>query len=238
MAVNSRNPAWEAYFVGAGALSNLTSLDLHINNIASSIPASFKSLTNLTYLDLSDNKLTGAIPASLLNISTLRQAYFHNNNLSSLPPLSGATMHSMSALTKQLQISVVEGIVRSRKPSRLPNAWVTGKRRWPCEQCDRGDIREGQSNQWKASYTDCLWLEKSMAICLMCRNAFTAAMVWHQQQQHRGAIGWHPLQLLPKTASAANFQEQVLWWVSGINKVPGYEAASCSIFWNSLAQPR
>lgn len=78
--------------VNAGALPNLTSLQLNNNNIASSIPASFERLTNLTYLDLSDNRLSGAVPASLLSIGTLQRVYFHNNNLSSLPPLSGETV--------------------------------------------------------------------------------------------------------------------------------------------------
>jgi Leucine-rich repeat (LRR) protein len=94
------------------AMSNLSSLNLRINELSGEIPASLNSLTQLTallldnnqlsgvipdmsalnnldFLSLAGNQLTGPIPAWLNQLTQLRVLWLHGNQLSgSIPDLS------------------------------------------------------------------------------------------------------------------------------------------------------
>jgi len=65
-------------------LTNLTSLDLSVNELTS-LPPEITKLTNLTSLDLSFNKLT-SLPPEITNLSKLASLALSGNNLTSLPP--------------------------------------------------------------------------------------------------------------------------------------------------------
>ena len=58
-----------------GNLVNLTSLDLHNNQLTGEIPTELGKLPNLTYLNLRDSQLRGEIPPELGNLAALTELY-------------------------------------------------------------------------------------------------------------------------------------------------------------------
>ena len=64
-----------------GKLSNLTILDLDINDLTGPIPPELGKLSNLTILDLDINDLTGPIPPELGNLSNLGYLKLSGNSL-------------------------------------------------------------------------------------------------------------------------------------------------------------
>jgi Leucine-rich repeat (LRR) protein len=68
---------------GVGNLSNLTYLDLYLNQI-SEIPSEIGNLSNLTYLDLCDNQIS-EIPSEIGNLPNLQKLYLGDNQISEIP---------------------------------------------------------------------------------------------------------------------------------------------------------
>ena len=64
-----------------GKLSNLTTLDLGINDLTGPIPPELGNLTNLAWLYLAYNSLSGPIPPELGNLSGLTDLFLDHNNL-------------------------------------------------------------------------------------------------------------------------------------------------------------
>ena len=62
-------------------LMNLTTLALQENQLIGSIPSDIGNLTNLTALYLSDNLLTGEIPSEIGKLTNLMGLYLSNNQL-------------------------------------------------------------------------------------------------------------------------------------------------------------
>ncbi|PRP89114.1 putative leucine-rich repeat receptor-like protein kinase [Planoprotostelium fungivorum] len=60
---------------------NLTHLDLSLNQLSGTIPASLGQLIHLEYLDLNGNKLTGIIPDMFGMMNELTDLYLYNNAL-------------------------------------------------------------------------------------------------------------------------------------------------------------
>ncbi|KFK32108.1 hypothetical protein AALP_AA6G199700 [Arabis alpina] len=72
------------------SLSNLTFLDLSINNLSGPIPLQFGQLSKLNYLNMSRNNITGPIPATIGNLKDLRFLNLQQNSLTgSIPPELG-----------------------------------------------------------------------------------------------------------------------------------------------------
>ena len=63
------------------ALSNLTALDLNMNNLVGAIPAGIGNATKLRFLDLSSNNLTFSIPPEMGNLLELQVLSLYNNSL-------------------------------------------------------------------------------------------------------------------------------------------------------------
>ncbi|MED6174362.1 hypothetical protein PIB30_068325 [Stylosanthes scabra] len=77
--------------INLDALQNMTSLvhlDLHGNNLSSSIPSWFGNLKKLEYLDLSECRLHGPIPNAFRNATSIELLDLSYNNLDSLPSWS------------------------------------------------------------------------------------------------------------------------------------------------------
>jgi len=66
-----------------GNLTNLTTLELH-NNQLSSLPPEIGKLTNLTTLSLSENQLS-SLPSEIGKLTNLRELFLSSNRLNSLP---------------------------------------------------------------------------------------------------------------------------------------------------------
>lgn len=82
-----------------GNLSNLqVSLNLSLNQLRGTIPASLGSLTKLVSLDLSHNELSGEIPASLATMVSLLDWNFSYNFLTGPVPRIGSTLNSSSSM--------------------------------------------------------------------------------------------------------------------------------------------
>ena len=70
-----------------GCLTNLTGLDLGVNQLTGEIPLEIGNLTNLTWLSLSNNQITGSIPPEIGNLTNLLSLYLAFNQLSGdIPP--------------------------------------------------------------------------------------------------------------------------------------------------------
>ena len=73
-----------------GDLIGLESLDLHGNALTGPIPPDLGSPSDLTWLALSSNNLTGPIPPELGGLSRLQQLHLYGNNLEgTIPPELG-----------------------------------------------------------------------------------------------------------------------------------------------------
>jgi formylglycine-generating enzyme required for sulfatase activity len=75
---------WYGVLVEGGTV---TRLDLHLNNLAGSIPSELGNLSNLVRLDLYQNALTGAIPPELGSLSHLEYLFLYENQLSGYIPV-------------------------------------------------------------------------------------------------------------------------------------------------------
>ena len=62
-----------------GALTNLDTLFLAVNDLTGPIPPELGDLTNLGRLRLYDNKLTAPLPLSMTNLRRLDELYIENN---------------------------------------------------------------------------------------------------------------------------------------------------------------
>ncbi|VVB08599.1 unnamed protein product [Arabis nemorensis] len=72
------------------SLSNLTFLDLSINNLSGPFPPQFEQLSKLNYLDMSRNNITGPIPSTIGNLKDLRFLNLQQNSLTGfIPPELG-----------------------------------------------------------------------------------------------------------------------------------------------------
>ena len=77
-----------------GNLSNLTLLDLSLNELTGPIPPELGSLAPLEWLDLSNNYLTGRIPSELGNLADLELLGLADNELTGpIPPELGSLAH-------------------------------------------------------------------------------------------------------------------------------------------------
>ena len=73
-----------------GSLSNLTHLDLGLNELTGSIPPELGGLSELRLLNLGLNELTGSIPPELGGLSNLRYLHLRSNGLTGpIPPELG-----------------------------------------------------------------------------------------------------------------------------------------------------
>jgi hypothetical protein len=120
-----------------GDLSNLTELDLYMNQLTGPIPNSLGNLSNLRRLDLSSNNLTGPIPSELGNLSNLTELWLYWNALSGpIPPelgrlsnladlrlngnqLSGQIPPELGALSNLLRMSLLENQLSGAIPPEL-----------------------------------------------------------------------------------------------------------------------
>ena len=69
----------------------VTSIDLHGNNLAGTIPAATGALSSLASLNLSGNQLTSSIPEELGNLAALTDLDLHDNSLTGDVPASIGT---------------------------------------------------------------------------------------------------------------------------------------------------
>ena len=70
----------------AGALQNLTDLELSGNKLTGVLQPSWAGLPNLSLLDLSDNLLNGSVPSSLFSSASLNSAFLQGNALTGIMP--------------------------------------------------------------------------------------------------------------------------------------------------------
>lgn len=70
----------------AGALQNLTDLELSGNHLTGVLRSSWAGLPNLSLLDLSDNLLNGSVPSSLFSSASLNSAFLQGNALTGIVP--------------------------------------------------------------------------------------------------------------------------------------------------------
>jgi len=120
-----------------GALSDLTELDLRINQLSGLIPTSLGNLSNLSRMDLSSNDLTGPIPSEFGHLSSLTELVLTSNALSGpIPPelgdlqnlthlslnsnqLSGQIPPELGGLTRLVRLSLIDNQLSGSIPPEL-----------------------------------------------------------------------------------------------------------------------
>ncbi|KAF8044149.1 hypothetical protein BT93_A2206 [Corymbia citriodora subsp. variegata] len=80
------------------SLPNLSSLDLHDNELFGNIPPSIFTLCNLTFINLGYNQLSGRIPPEVGNSTMLNVLSFSNNLLSGPVPSTLGNLNNLSLL--------------------------------------------------------------------------------------------------------------------------------------------
>ncbi|XP_071733736.1 uncharacterized protein [Rutidosis leptorrhynchoides] len=96
-------------------LTQLTHLDLSRNNFTGPIPPSLTNLTQLTHLDLSQNKFTGAIPSSLTDLTQLTDLHLSQNKF------TGPFPSSLTNLTQLTDLDLSQNKFTGPIPSSLTN---------------------------------------------------------------------------------------------------------------------
>jgi len=122
-----------------GDLSNLTELDLYMNQLTGPIPSSLGRLSKLSRLDLSSNDLSGPIPSELGDLSNLTVLWLYWNELSGPIPqelgrlenlthlrldgnqLSGPIPPELGNLEKLLRLSLFDNLLSGPIPPELGN---------------------------------------------------------------------------------------------------------------------
>ena len=80
-------------------LKNITSLDLHENNIIGTIPAELGQLEDLTSLNLRNNQLNGTIPVELGQLEYLKYLYLNSNELNGSIPVELGELNNLETLS-------------------------------------------------------------------------------------------------------------------------------------------
>ncbi|MEG1649810.1 MAG: hypothetical protein RR277_07965 [Rikenellaceae bacterium] len=93
----------------------VTQLNLAVNNLVGTIPASISGLSFLEELALQDNKLSGDIPGSIGDLYSLRYLYLYNNKL------TGAIPATLSAIPFIDRIRLGGNLLSSDIPEELGN---------------------------------------------------------------------------------------------------------------------
>ena len=97
---------WDGIIVVNGRVKFI---NLSVNNLYGSIPASIENLANLNYLDLSINHLFGNIPKGIGNLINLQLLYLYSNELNGSIPSEIGNLKSLNRLylnTNQLSDSI------------------------------------------------------------------------------------------------------------------------------------
>ncbi|XP_071733734.1 uncharacterized protein [Rutidosis leptorrhynchoides] len=109
---------WLTGKIPAGLLANLTQLthlDLSLNNFMGSIPPSLTNLTQLRYLYLSRNNFTGPIPPSLTNLTQLTVIDLSQNKF------TGPIPTSLTNLTQLTDLDLSQNKFTGPIPSSITN---------------------------------------------------------------------------------------------------------------------
>jgi Leucine-rich repeat (LRR) protein len=115
------------------------SIQLSVNNLSGSLPASMGNLSEVQYLSFFSNLLTGSIPSQMGNLHKLQQVYFQTNQLSGNIPaelgnlvklkslylsgnkLSGSIPASLGNLTKLVELICAGNQLTGTIPAELSN---------------------------------------------------------------------------------------------------------------------
>jgi Leucine-rich repeat (LRR) protein len=98
-----------------GNLKNLKILELKMNQISGTIPASIWDLTDLTWLSLRSNQLIGTIPAEIGNLTNLKVLYLFENQL------EGSIPAGIGELVQLQELHLARNQLTGTIPSELGN---------------------------------------------------------------------------------------------------------------------
>lgn len=107
---------WSGITCGGASNSDVIQLDLKMNQLSGTLPASLAQLASLEYLDLSSNKLVGSLPEAWSQLTALRFLYLSSNYLYGVfpTPWAAAVATNSSSSNSSNASSSSSGMVNIR----------------------------------------------------------------------------------------------------------------------------